>query len=351
MYAALDVIEYLMSTTGGGAQDQEHRVLRQALFHAYRDLVVVREWRWHHTVDRVPISGLVNTHVLPWGVQSVDAMLLTEPDALAEYITPVEWDREMNDANGVEDFVGCLWTVAPSKSFPDRFEVRVLNGQYVDQTATLTYRRRPRDLRLTGWEPASRAGRISWAGTEVTGEGTSFNGHMVGSILRVSDDSAYHPESLAGMHPYTDECLIASVNSPTSMTVWSPSGAMPHADTKFVVTDYLDISPGMYTALLSGCEVWMSRLLGKNIEGAFQVYNRDLRLAFESDAVAPLSGRSSGGSGGCGCDDFWFLRPGVDQGLPTYGVGGPNEEGTCAIKPDVYGGASDSLYDGCGEPR
>jgi hypothetical protein len=31
MYTAYDAIEYLMSSTGGGAQDREHRVLRQRL--------------------------------------------------------------------------------------------------------------------------------------------------------------------------------------------------------------------------------------------------------------------------------------------------------------------------------
>jgi hypothetical protein len=51
MYTAYDAIEYLMSSTGGGAQGREHRVLRQGLFHAYRDLVSVRDWKWHQTSE------------------------------------------------------------------------------------------------------------------------------------------------------------------------------------------------------------------------------------------------------------------------------------------------------------
>jgi hypothetical protein len=51
--------------------------------------------------------------------------------------------------------------------------------------------------------------------------------------------------------------------------------------------------------------------MGKNVEGATAMHGRDLRLAFEQDTVAPLSGRqhSTGGF-----YSFWYLRPGVDQG-------------------------------------
>lgn len=343
MYSAADVCEHLMSTTGGGAQDQEHRVLRQSLFHAYRDLVSVRDWQWYHTAEQVQITEFVNTCVLPWGVQSVDSVMLREPDRLAEYVSPVEWERTVNSQ--FAEVSASVWTVMPSAFSPDRFEVRILNGQRTSQEVTLTYRRRPRDLRLTGWEPSSRVGTVDWSDISVTGTGTAFNNHMLGAILRVSGDPAYHPESLAGMHPYVDEGLIIGVDGPTALRVWSPAGAMTYTGTKYTISDYLDISPNMFTALLSGCEVWMSRLLGKNIEGATGVYGRDLRLAFEQDSLAPLSGRR--GQRGF-YYDFWYLRPGTDQGLPTYGVGGPQENGTCPQRPDVFGGSSDSTFDHCG---
>jgi len=346
MYTASDVIEHLMATTGGGAQDAEHRVLRQALFHAYRDLVSVREWRWYHTTDRLSLTGdLTSSHVLPWGVQSVDAVMLQEPERLATYVNPVDWERITSSEN-YREMGGCLWTVAPSEFSIDRFEVLILNGQRMPQDAVLTYRRRPRDLRLTGWEPSSRVGTVDWGDTEVTGTGTAFTNHMVGAVLRVSGGAKKPPESLAGMVPYTDEALITAVNGPTSLSVWSPAQITNYTGTRYLVTDYLDISPGMYTALLSGCEVYVARLLGKNIEGATGLYMKDLRLAFESDAVAPLSGR--GGDRIGHYYQFWLLRPGVDQGLPTYGVGGPQAEGTCPQRPDVFGGSADSTFDHCG---
>jgi hypothetical protein len=358
MYTSLDVIEYLMSTTGGGAQDQEHRVLRQALFHAYRDLVTARDWRWYHTVDEEfldPTSD-VTTITLPWGCQSVDSIQSKWPTALADYISPTEFERLLNTPN--PQLASLVWTISPSKFSPDRFDVRVLNGSRFDTSITLTYRRRPRDLICTGWEPGNRAGTLSWNNNEISGVGTSFSNQMLGCIVRVSGDDSYHPESLAGMRPYRDEGLIYRVANSTTLYAWSPAPGVSYASTKYVITDYLDISPGMYTALLSGTEVWLARLTGKNIEGAFGVYGRDLRLAFEADAMACLSGRKDGSGW---YYSWWYLRPGNDLGTGGGGMGGPNATGTCPIKPDavggdafdpgdgtIDGGSADTVFGACG---
>lgn len=340
VYCAADVFDYLLATTGGGAQDQEHRVLRQAVFHAYRDLVTVRDWRWYHTTEVIDLrpDALVTSRVLPWGVQSVDSLQLTFPPITAEYVTPMEWDRLNNSE--LNQLVRLVWTVAPSRELVDHYEVRILNGWNgrPNQQCTLTYRRRPRDLRCTGWEPDNRTGTISWDGLQATGTGTNWSNQAVGCVLRVSGDPKKAPESLAGMVPYRDEGLITRVDSPTQLTTWSPAINLDYTGTRFVITDYLDISPGMYTALLSGSEAWAARLLGKNIEGPSGVYARDLRMAFESDAVAPLSGRESRGSGGYYA--FWWLAPGTDQPCPDWGYGGPNATGTCPIAPPLNGGTA-----------
>jgi hypothetical protein len=186
------------------------------------------------------------------------------------------------------------------------------------------------------------------------GTGTTFTNMMIGSVIRVSADPKKHPESLTGMNAYADEGLIYGVANTVKLYAYSPAGAMAYPDgTKFVITDYLDISPGMYTALLSGSEVWMARLTGKNIEGAAGIYGRDLRMAFESDAIAVLSGQRNGGgghAGGGGYYALWYLRPGVDQGTTCGTTGGPNADGTCNIPGEVFGGSSDTVYDSCGNP-
>ena len=355
MYSAFDALSYLMDSVGGGAQDQENRVLRQALFSAYRDIVSVRDWRWYQAEEQIDICGqdTISRHTLPWGVTSVDSFMLPQTGVIAEYLRPTEWSRLIQSQ--FRGFTRIAWTVIPSTQVPDRYDLCVFNGWASDNCVTVTYRRRPRDLRFTGWEPQTRTGTISWTGPEAMGEGTTFTNLMIGSVLRVSADPKRHPESLTGMNAYSDEGLIYGVASTGKLYAHSPAGAMAYpGGTKFVITDYLDLAPGMYTALLSGAEVWMARLTGKNIEGASGIYGRDLRMAFESDAIAVLSGQRNGGgghAGGGGYYALWYLRPGVDQGTECCTTGGPNSEGVCCIpEGEVNGGTSDTVYDSCGNP-
>lgn len=321
MYTAYDVIEYLLSSTGGGAQDQEHRALRQALFHGYRDLMSVRDWKWHQTNDTITLTStdLVTTYRLPWGVSSVDAVYMPQLRIAAEYINQTDWKRI--EQSPYQQLVRLAWTVLPSANKEGYYELKIYNGYRYNETLTFTYRRRPRDLRLTGWEPSSRAGTVTFTSTTnpygygsvltVSGSGTSFSSPMLNAVIRVSGDSSYHPEGLAGMHPYVTEAFITAVSSASSMTAHSPETATLVSGSKYIVTDLLDISPTMYTALLSACEAWLARLLGKNAEAAMAIHARDLRLAYEGDTLAPISGRR--GSTG-GFFSFWYLRPGVDQG-------------------------------------
>jgi hypothetical protein len=351
VYTAFDVVEYLLATTGGGAQDQEHRVLRQALFHAYREVVTARDWLWHHTSQRMSLSADadVTVHTLPWGVQSVDSLHLNSPECIVDYVSQTEWERLA--AGSGRNFVNPVWSLFPSAFALDRWDVRVLSRSRRGSEATLTYRRRPRDLRLTGWEPSSRAGTVTISNGRVAGDKTQFGAMMVGAVLRVSGDTAYHPESLAGMHPYRDEAMITRVSGPAEMYVWSPAGGLPYSGTKYIVTDYLDISPNMYTALLSCCECWAARLLGKDIGKAIAVYQRDLRMAFEGDAVAPISGQRQ--MYGCYFPYWWFWGDGCGGvadpvapcPAPQPADGGPAESLTSGA---LNGGAADTTFNGCG---
>ena len=49
----------------------------------------------------------------------------------------------------------------------------------------------------------------------------------------------------------------------------------------------------MHNVMLSGAEYWLARIRGSKTEEKYQLYQRDLRLAMESDQLAPLSGRSA----------------------------------------------------------
>ena len=87
------------------------------------------------------------------------------------------------------------------------------------------------------------------------------------------------------MRPYQGEAIISAVASSTACTLATPLTA---SGVKYLVTDIADMSAGMHNAFLSCASYWLSRIRGTKPENAFAMYQRDLRLAMESDALTPL---------------------------------------------------------------
>jgi hypothetical protein len=271
-YCGQDVLEYLMNSVGGGAQDSEHRLLRAAAHHAYRDVTSARDWNWHITTatlsnpdDNTP-PGVGYT--LPANVRNVDSIIppLTSPSGV-KYVTPTEWER-LNVALPQVN-APYFWTVVKHPTMYDRWMLRIVGAPDTSLTFTYTYRRKPAPLRYMGYEEVSRNGSLN----------------TTGLVKRHGTATAF-PEGPAGINPYTAEEIIGVAGS----LVGSPP-----ASAKTVVSDYLDVSDTMFTAVLSGAEVWVAKMLGKNVEGAMTVYSRDLRMAFEADQLAPISGNRMGG--------------------------------------------------------
>lgn len=271
-YCAQDILEYLMSSVGGGAQDSEHRLLRSAAHHAYRDVINARDWSWHVTSatlntpeDSTPPAI---TYLLPEDVKNVDSLVppLTQPTAV-RYVNPTEWERINVSLPQINAPI--FWTVVKHGAKRDRWLLKIAGSPPANLSYRITYRRRPTPLRYMGYEPACRNGSLTTTG-----------------MVRRYGTANLFPDGLTGVNQFTAEEIIGVSGS---LIGTPPSGA------KTVVSDYVDASDNMFTAILSGAEVWAARMMGKNVEGALTVYNKDMRLAFEADNVAPISGNRVGG--------------------------------------------------------
>ena len=270
-YAAQDVMEYLMSSTGGGAQDSEHRALRAAVHHAYRDVAHAKDWLWYvrdaELADAAVGSGDgTKTFTLPAEVNNVDALIPPDRLTVTSYITPAEWKKLESWDLSVGDPI--YWTLMKDPSLPDRWQLRIAGTPADNGTFYYTYRRRPQPLKYMGYETVCRNGTL----TAVTAPGA----------VKRYGTTANYPESMFGIYPFVGQEILGQAGS---LIGTAPAGA------KTVVSDYLDMSEHMFTAMLSGAEMWLARLLGKNVEGAMGIYQRDVRLAMEADVVAPISGR------------------------------------------------------------
>ncbi len=288
-YTAHDAIDYLMQSTGGGAQDQEHRALRAAVHHSYRDVSNAKDWLWYVTESTIVTVDGQNTYLLPEDCSNVDALVSPDNTTITSYISPAEWMKLEQSSLTLGEPV--YWTVLKSqdpKTF-DRWEIRIAGQAKAGTTLRYTYRRRPKPLTLMGYETQCRTGYATVAGTAVTGKNTNFPLRCAGAIFRIGTPGNY-PEPLSGMYPYAEQSKIESRTEGDALTLELPLAGV-YTDCRYVISDHLDVSPNMFTAVLTGSELWLARLMGKNVDGAATMYQRDIKLAMEQDVIAPMSGR------------------------------------------------------------
>ena len=273
-YCAQDIIEYLISSIGGSTQDSSHRVLRQAAHHGYRDVVYARDWLYHSTEMTLPapVSGTDNkVYLLPSGVRNLDAVVPPDRALRTCYVTPQEYQRLEAYPSSYGDTI--YYTVMRRASVPGQYQLMFAGKPTsVDPTKTylLAYRRAPEPLKYMGYEAESRNNSLDET-------------NAAGKVKRYGT-AANYPEGPSGIHPFTAEEILGVSGS---LIGTAPTNA------KTAVSDLLDVNEAMFSAVLSGAEVWLARMQGRNVEGALTIHARDMRMAMEADAVAPMSGRRS----------------------------------------------------------
>lgn len=353
MKTAQDIVGYLLAATGGGAQDGEHHAVRQAVIHGVREVLQCRDWLWHTktgrfetqvsqttatitngspnitvanasqiapgrlisiapiyfsttprvasvagnvvTMDRPAILSGTNVPItpqtyydLPSDLKDIDALVTNTVGTLHCYISPQEWQRlEINTRGAGEPY---YYTIMRSDNDPDRWQIRFVGVPTNGTPVNFTYRYRPREIRYTGYEKVCRVGRVSSTlyGYLVTGTDTEFPENITGSVLRFGT-TAEDPDPVGGTFPFQHERYIAARASATQLSI---SNAPAATNVRYCITDPIDASPTMYTAIISACEMWYARLAGKPANDAINIFNRDLRIAMENDVLSPRSGRA-----------------------------------------------------------
>jgi hypothetical protein len=394
MNTAQDIVAYLLSSTGGGAQDGEHTAIRQAVLQGVREVMQCRDWLWHNrtgsfTTQRIAttasltqgsknivvsdptgfvpgrvvdigasyfptptriasVSGNVVSldvaalqtlsgvmampqtyYDLPVDLKNIDTLITNTVGTLHCYITPQEWQRlEINTRGAGEPY---YYTIMRSDLQPDRYQIRFVGVPTNSTVVHYTYRVTPQPIKYMGYERICRQGTVSLGvvGSSntpmVTGTGTAFPQDCAGAYIRFGS-AGMEAEPAGATIPFVMERRIEKWNTATELLVSSSSvynrpgpygipspdeydsGVVGQSTTstenlyssdlvelpsksKYAITDVIDASPQMYTAMLSACEMWYARVAGKPYDAAMATFNRDLRIAMENDVVAPRSGR------------------------------------------------------------
>jgi len=394
MNTAQDLIYYLLSSTGGGAQDGEHAAIRQAVVHGVREVLQARDWLWHlkqssftsgpfntntyqlsylspdrsfcavDTLDGLKVGdvlecpnifdrpprilalnpsfgfrsddSLVTTspsialdrppvyrsttatnatreliaatvypyYLLPMDVRSIDSLVSDETGVSLTYVSPQEYQRlEATQTGTAEPF---FYTVMRSPVFPDHYEIRFVYTPPDNETYLYTYRYTPPPIKHMGYERRCRQGTISYFASGLGeqlhrvayayGSGTNFPPQCQNAVLRVGTADEF-PEPVGSLTPFqyefrllgkvgTNEVLALEVPGSIEPILGSPSSPV---NLKYSIADEIDCSPQMWTAMLSAVEMWYARIAGKDAKDVVSLFNRDLRLAMETDRITSVA--------------------------------------------------------------
>lgn len=225
---------------------------------------------------------------LPKDLKDIDSLVTNTVGVLHCYLTPQEWQRlEINTRGAGEPY---YYTIMRSDVDPDRWQIRFVGMPTNDVPVHYTYRYRPKEVRYLGYEKACREGTVTVAADAKTVNltGGVFVNDIDGSVIRFGT-SADDPGPAGDTAPYVRERYIEAKATDTQLTVTELLAA--RTNVRYCITDPIDASPSMYTAILSAAEMWYARLVGKPANDVMAMFNRDLRLAMENDQIAPMSGR------------------------------------------------------------
>lgn len=346
-----DLVESLIVSSYGGPQDAEQRDIRTAVHKAYAEVTQIRDWAYYHVHGRVVTqppysSGTVTTSgtsvtlaggawpawaatgaYLKVGTEiarvasrtsssvivldaalSLKSNVSAQPYTLYRSIYPLPADfRNLDEPSDEYNWWAGLyvtpdeamklervsnssgepyhWTVIKDPDSPG-WAIKLIGYPTQAETIDFTYRRTARPIRYSGHEAAARIAALTISGTAATVAGVPEDSQ--GSILRVGTAGEY-PGPIESMSPYVSEHLVTLVEDPSNLQVFPGTTA---ANVKGLITDPIDVAPHMQQAVDSCCDYWLARIRGQKADDAYAMYQRDLRLAFEMDQLAPLSGRS-----------------------------------------------------------
>jgi hypothetical protein len=186
------------------------------------------------------------------------------------------------------------WTIIKD---PDStgWAIKIVGYPTTAETIDFTYRRTARPIRYSGHEPSLR---IASALVQDDGATVSWSNPdpqiplgTAGSVMRIGPaGSPVGP--IESLTPYAYEALIVSVDPDQREVALGASALNQNGTYAAIITDPIDVAPHMQQAVDSCCDYWLARIRGQKPDDAFTMYQRDLRLAFEQDQLAPLSGRS-----------------------------------------------------------
>jgi len=350
-----DVVEYLITSSAGGAQDAEQKDIRTAVQNAYKELVWIKDWKFHITYGRIITqANWTGTASYVNSTRTLTKVSGANFESWMRYGTVVFGNvvskiTSVNSTSALtldsvlnfgKDYSTTAANIARSMyPLPADFrnldtpmdEGNLLQSRYVSPEQSLQMERTDiSPISPFFWtvmkDPDSVNGWVlKILGYPTTQATIDFSYRRSPRMLRLSGHEAssrvgtiaVSGTACTGTGTTFTDAMVGSVlrigtssNYPDclgSMNPWqyeskivsrSSNTAIVLADsltvsagTKYVVTDPVDVAEGMQNCVLAASSYWLDRIRGAKPDVSFQQYQRDLKLAMENDVLEPLSGR------------------------------------------------------------
>jgi len=159
-----------------------------------------------------------------------------------------------------------FYSIGPAEGMYGTMALHTYPAADSDREYTLPYKRRPRDLRISGEDAAHYAGTasISALGSTLTGVSTSWDSSMEGSVIWLGTSATNAPTGLSGRYPYKEQRIVKTVTGATSLTMDGPV-ASAYTGVKCRVTDPVDLSPELYRYFLACAKLQLA--IDRGFEG------------------------------------------------------------------------------------
>jgi len=174
-----------------------------------------------------------------------------------------------------------MYAITSDPVLPNRLAVMFNPPPSAAYNMDYVLQRTPYPLRTYDYSTGTVA--ITGGTTTVTGTGTAWTSDMEGSIIRVTSGTET-PTGVDGLNPYTEERIIDTVASATSLTVTS-AFTSTYSTKKYRISDRIDVEDGaMLSAYHKCCEYNAAMMMNRDDAPVKQaVYMEALRLALEAD--------------------------------------------------------------------
>ena len=226
------------------------------------------------------------------------------------YVSPEVMAKLIRSGTETGDVIA--WTVRAVPDLIGTMGLFVYPASDEAQTLDFLYNRHPRPLRYSGYGTAETAGTIAVtaAGATVTGTDTLFDSRMVGSLLRISENSTAEVSGLEGPNAYAEQRSIKAVASTTSLTL-DAAVITSRSGVTYRITDPIDLKADVHLALMRSAEYHLAT--AKNTKDrtlAFRISEDAKRKASMADGRTRAT-RIAGSGGGYSRTRLTYIDTGV----------------------------------------